>query len=109
MKKALLFFALSLLILGAFISCGKKSEFFKVGDDVHTTQETVGTITESDFDEMLRISNAKDGNAFGQMIMDGKMFIVPKNSTLNVEEIKIGRIKAQYQEKSLWFNSSHVK
>lgn len=92
----------------AFMSCSNSGSF-KVGDNIKTKEQTVGTVTESGFDEMISISNAKDGVAFGDMILEGRMFIVPENTTLNVEEIKVGRIKAQYGDKSLWFNSAHVE
>ena len=101
MKKTLI-----LSTIAFVVSCSKPASTYKVGDNVHTTEQTVGTVTEEDFDEMLSISNAKDGVAFGQMITDGKMYIVPEGTVLNVEEIKVGRIKAQYNDKSLWFNAA---
>ncbi|MFJ1411740.1 hypothetical protein [Capnocytophaga canimorsus] len=76
-------------------------------------KETVGTLTESDFDRMIEISNRKDANAFGQMIMEGKMFVIKPNTRFDVIEGKFGKSKCKVSvngiERELWLNNDHLK
>lgn len=76
-------------------------------------EQTVGTITEAEFDKMIEISNKKDSYAFGQMIMEGKMFVINSNTHFKVIEGKFGKSKCKVKingiERELWINNDHIK
>ena len=107
-------YVLYLILLTSFalFNCSKANTY-KVGDTLKTSEQTVGTISEPDFDEMIRISNAKDASAFSNMIISGRMLVIESGTPCKVIETNIGKVKCNVSiagiDHKLWINSKFVK
>ncbi|MFK8281678.1 hypothetical protein [Capnocytophaga cynodegmi] len=97
---------LMFLVLG-IVGCSSVPEqgYFK--------KDAAGTITEAHFDEMIDNSVKKDANAFGRMVLEGKIFIVKEGTEFKVIESKTGmskcKVKVNGIERELWITNESLK
>lgn len=112
MKRSYLFLLCFMISVFTLNSCSK-SKMYKPGDLLKTTEQTVGTVTESDFDEMISLSSAKDATGFSDMILTGKMFVIESGTQCRVLETSVGKIKCDLmiagEDRKLWINSKFLK
>jgi len=87
-----------LLILLSIILCSSCSENsnrskLKLGERCYITEECLGAIDESSFDELINISNRRDQVALQELFLNGTVYILKTSDDCTLLELKFGKCK----------------
>jgi hypothetical protein len=112
MKK--LYVLICSLCLIIFSSCFENSneKKLKQGERCFISEECFGATTESNFDELNKVSNRKDMIRLKEMILEGSIYILNKSDLCTVLELKFGKCKLRVNRDSgsfnIWVSSEFV-
>jgi hypothetical protein len=104
MKKLyVLICSLSLILCSSCFENSNEKKL-KQGERCYISEECFGATSESNFDELNKVSNRKDMSRLKEMILEGSIYILNKSDLCTVLDLKFGKCKLRVERDSGSFN-----
>jgi len=105
---------IAILVLLSLSACTTSSSSVSVGEEGLLLKATAVAVSEQAYDELTDVAVAEDIIGFSQMSLEGKLFLIEKNTRVLVIDrtffrSKVRILEGEYFGRSGWVSEEHVK
>jgi len=99
MKKSITYLLFAVMTLTVFCQCGGNRTGYGLGDKFTIREECLSATTESMFDELNKVCNAKDEDALKTMIANGYVYVISAYTNAKMVESGFAKSKIELEIK----------